>query len=121
MTQPTSPTDASATPTRARRKVEVGVVTSDKMDKTRRVEVESLVPHPKYGKYVRRRTICYAHDEQNASHIGDIVEIMETRPLSKLKRYRLVRIVRQGGQQALGGEGEAASKATTSSESEAQS
>jgi small subunit ribosomal protein S17 len=110
MTDSTTPENAGAIATRARRKVEVGVVTTDKMDKTRRVEVESLVPHPKYGKFVRTRTICYAHDEQNASHIGDLVEIMETRPLSKLKRYRVVRIVRQGGQQALGGEGETIAK-----------
>ena len=85
------------------------MVASDKMNKTRRVVVERLVPHPKYGKMMRRRTICHAHDEQNASHVGDIVEIMETRPLSKLKRWRVVRIVRAGAQQALAGENEAAS------------
>ena len=81
-------------------------MTSDKMDKTRRVEVERLVPHPKYGKFLKRRTVCHAHDEANATHVGDIVEIMETRPLSKLKRWRIVRIVRPGAQQALAGEGE---------------
>ena len=96
-----------ATPPRKRRKTEVGVVASDKMNKTRRVVVERLVPHPKYGKMMRRRTICHAHDEQNASHKGDLVEIMETRPLSKLKRWRIVRIVRAGAQQALAGESEA--------------
>ena len=58
--------------------------------------VERLVPHPKYGKMLRRRTVCHAHDETNASHKGDLVEIMETRPLSKLKRWRIVRIVRPG-------------------------
>src|SRR5262245_58128805 len=78
---------------RGRRRVEVGVVTRDKMDKTRRVEIPRLVKHPRYGKYIRRRTICYVHDEQNQSHIGDTVEIMETRPLSKMKNWRLVRIV----------------------------
>lgn len=93
---------------RRRRKTEIGVVTSDKMNKTRRVEIERLVPHPKYGKFLRRLTICHAHDEQNATHVGDIVEIMETRPLSKLKRWRVVRIVRAGAQQALAGEGETA-------------
>jgi small subunit ribosomal protein S17 len=98
---------------RTRRKTEIGVVTSDKMDKTRRVEVERLVPHNKYGKFLRRRTVCHVHDEANASHIGDLVEIMETRPLSKLKRWRFVRIVRPGAQQALAGEGEAAAKTTT--------
>lgn len=95
-------------PARTRRKTEIGVVTSDKMNKTRRVEIERLVPHPKYGKFLRKRTICHAHDETNQSHLGDLVEIMETRPLSKLKRWRIVRIVRQGAQQALAGEGEAA-------------
>ncbi len=55
-------------------------MTSDKMSKTRRVVVERLVPHPKYGKMLRRRTVCHAHDEANASHMGDVVEIMETRP-----------------------------------------
>jgi small subunit ribosomal protein S17 len=94
------------TPTRRGRKTEVGVVTSEKMNKTRRVEIVRLVPHPKYGKFLRRRTICHAHDEGNQSHIGDVVEIMETRPLSKLKRWRIVRIIRQGAQRALAGEGE---------------
>jgi small subunit ribosomal protein S17 len=107
MSQPT-PSPASDTSSRPRRKTEIGVVTSDKMTKTRRVEIETLVPHAKYGKLMRRRTVCHAHDEGNVSHLGDVVEIMETRPLSKLKRWRVVRIVRQGAQQALAGEGEAA-------------
>src|SRR5437660_11000709 len=108
MNQPTGTTE---TP-RTQRKTEVGVVTSDKMNKTRRVEVTTLYPHPKYGKLLKRRTICHAHDETNQTHIGDIVEIMETRPLSKLKRWRIVRIVRPGAQQALAGEGETAPKQT---------
>ena len=78
---------------RGKRRLEVGVVTSDKMNKTRRVEIPRLVKHPKYGKYIKRRTICHVHDENNESHVGDTVEIMETRPLSKLKNWRLVRIV----------------------------
>ena len=65
------------------KRVAVGVVTSDKMDKTRRVEIARLVRHPKYGKYVRSKTICYVHDEENESGAGDTVEIMESRPLSK--------------------------------------
>lgn len=102
-----TPTPAETeVPARRRRKTEIGVVTSDKMDKTRRVEIERLVPHPKYGKFLKRRTIAHAHDEQNATHVGDLVEIMETRPLSKLKRWRIVRIVRPGAQQAIAGEGE---------------
>jgi small subunit ribosomal protein S17 len=78
---------------RGLRRVEVGVVTSDKMQKTRRVEIPRLVKHARYGKYIRRRTICHVHDEQNESRVGDTVEIMETRPLSKTKHWRLVRVV----------------------------
>ena len=63
------------------------------MNKTRRVEIPRLVKHPRYGKYIKRRTICHVHDENNESHTGDTVEIMETRPLSKTKHWRLVRIV----------------------------
>src|SRR5262249_11591622 len=59
-------------------------------------ETPPLVKHARYGKYIKRRTICYVHDEQNASHAGDTVEIMETRPLSKMKHWRLVRIVTRG-------------------------
>jgi small subunit ribosomal protein S17 len=110
MSQPTSSPESSAAAAaaRSRRKTEIGVVTSDKMNKTRRVEVETLYPHPKYGKMLRRRTVCHAHDESNQSHLGDLVEIMETRPLSKLKRWRIVGIVRPGAQRALAGEDEAA-------------
>ena len=60
-------------------------MTSDKMNKTRRVEIPRLVKHPRYGKYIRRRTICYMHDENNETRVGDTVAIMETRPLSKNK------------------------------------
>ena len=84
---------AEATEGRGKRRVEVGVVTSDKMNKTRRVEIPRLVKHPRYGKYIRRRTVCHVHDEANASRQGDTVEIMETRPLSKTKHWRLVRVV----------------------------
>ena len=69
------------------------MVTSDKMNKTRRVEIPRLVKHQRYGKYIRRRTICHVHDETNESRMGDTVEIMETRPLSKTKHWRLVRVV----------------------------
>ncbi len=71
----------------------VGIVASDKMDKTRRVEVKRLFPHPKYGKIVSRRTVCHVHDENNESKLGDKVEIIESRPLSRLKRWQLVRVV----------------------------
>ena len=78
---------------RGKRRVAIGVVTSDKMNKTRRVEIPRLAKHQRYGKYIKRRTVCHVHDEQNESRLGDTVEIMETRPLSKLKHWRLVRIV----------------------------
>jgi small subunit ribosomal protein S17 len=83
---------------RGKRRLETGVVTSDKMNKTRRVEIPRLVKHRRYGKYIKRRTICHVHDEQNESHIGDTVEIMETRPLSKTKAWRLVRVVSKAPQ-----------------------
>ncbi len=75
------------------KRVAVGVVTTDKMNKSRRVEIPRLVRHAKYGKILHRKTVCHIHDEKNESHVGDTVEIMETRPLSKLKCWRLVRIV----------------------------
>src|SRR5437899_5232191 len=78
---------------RGQRRSEIGLVTSDKMNKTRRVEIPRLVKHARYGKYIRRRTICHVHDEQNESRLGDTVEIMESRPLSKNKNWRLVRVV----------------------------
>ena len=71
----------------------LGIVTRDKNDKTRRVEVARRVRHPKYGKFVKKRTVCYMHDEKNDSHLGDTVEIVESPPLSKSKRWALVRIV----------------------------
>jgi len=79
--------------TRGRRRSAVGKVTSDKMSKTRRVEIEWLVKHQRYGKYIRRRTICYVHDEKNESKKDDKVEIVESRPMSKMKRWRLVRVL----------------------------
>src|SRR5688572_28472325 len=75
------------------KRTSVGVVTRDKTEKTRRVEIPRIVRHAKYGKILHRRTICYIHDENNESHVGDTVEIVESRPRSKLKRYELVRIV----------------------------
>ena len=63
------------------------------MDKTRRVEIPRLVRHPKYGKFVKRKTVCYVHDEQNESGIGDTVEIVEAPPRSKNKRWDLVKVV----------------------------
>ncbi len=77
------------------RKREIGTVFSDKMDKTIVVNIENRVPHPLYGKIVRRVTRVYAHDENNEAKEGDQIEIMETRPLSKLKRWRLVKITKK--------------------------
>ena len=86
--------DATGTPTKTTgKRVLQGIVTRDKTAKTRRVEVARLVRHPKYGKFIKQRTICYVHDENNESHLGDLVEIIESRPLSRTKRWALVRIV----------------------------
>ena len=78
---------------RARRKVRSGRVISDKMDKTIVVAIETLVRHPLYGRIVRKTTKFKAHDETNECGVGDTVELMETRPLSKEKRWRVSRIV----------------------------
>jgi small subunit ribosomal protein S17 len=75
------------------RKERIGVVTSDKMEKSIVVSVERKVKHPKYGKFVKKTTRFVAHDENNDCHVGDTVRIMETRPLSKSKNWRLVEIV----------------------------
>jgi small subunit ribosomal protein S17 len=89
---PAAETSTTGQKTTGPRKLQ-GIVTRDKNLKTRRVEVQRLVRHPKYGKFVKQRTICYAHDENNESHLGDTVEIVESRPLSRTKRWQLVRIV----------------------------
>jgi small subunit ribosomal protein S17 len=93
MAADTTTTDTAAA--RKPRRTLVGVVTRDKMQKTRRVEIQRLVKHPRYSKYIKRRTVCYVHDENNETRAGDTVEIMETRPLSKSKNWRLVRVVKK--------------------------
>jgi small subunit ribosomal protein S17 len=75
------------------KRIAIGVVTNDRTAKTRRVEIPRRVKHPVYGKYVREKTVCYVHDENNESGLGDTVEIIESRPLSKTKRWRLVRVL----------------------------
>ncbi len=75
------------------RKTKLGVVSSNKMDKTITVNVERKVKHPLYGKFVKKSTKFHAHDEKNECMIGDTVKIMESRPLSKTKRWRLVEVV----------------------------
>ena len=75
------------------RKTRIGVVTSNKMTKTITVAVERKVKHPMYGKFLKKTTKFHAHDEKNECSIGDTVKIMESRPLSKTKRWRLVEVV----------------------------
>jgi small subunit ribosomal protein S17 len=78
---------------RTLRKIRIGIVTSNKMDKTVAVSIERRVPHPIYRKYFKKTTKLMAHDEKNECRIGDKVKIMETRPLSLSKRWRLIEIV----------------------------
>jgi small subunit ribosomal protein S17 len=89
----TAPGQDAAAPVRNRRKVREGMVVSDRMDKTVVVAVEDRVKHPLYGKVLRRTSKLKAHDEQNRCGIGDRVLLMETRPLSATKRWRVVEIV----------------------------
>lgn len=84
------------TETRPKRKTLQGTVVSDKMDKTRVISVERVIRHPFYKKTLRRHTKFYAHDEANESHSGDQVEIMSSKPQSKLKKWRITRIVSKG-------------------------
>jgi small subunit ribosomal protein S17 len=85
--------EIKATPTRNMRKVRVGKVTSNKMDKSITVSVERYMKHPIYGKFVRSTSKFVVHDEKNDANEGDTVRIMETRPLSKRKRWRLVEVL----------------------------
>ena len=80
---------------RAERKSARGIVMSNKMDKTLVVQVNRKVRHPVYEKFVSKKTKLYAHDDQGEAKVGDVVEIVQTRPLSKLKRWRLLRIVQK--------------------------
>lgn len=75
------------------RKTRIGVVSSNKMDKTITVKVERKIKHPLYGKFLKKTTSFHAHDEKNECSIGDTVKIMESRPMSKTKRWRLVEVV----------------------------
>ncbi len=76
----------------------IGVVTSDKVSKTRKVVFEYLARHAKYNKFVKRQTVLHVHDEKNESRVGDRVEVMSCRPMSKTKNWRLVRVVTKGTQ-----------------------
>lgn len=84
-----------------------GTVTSDRNAKTIRVEVERRFQHPKYGKIVRGRTVCHTHDEQNVAKVGDLVDIVECRPRSALKRWELMGIVRKADEAVVAATAEA--------------
>ena len=81
---------------RSRRRVVAGVVVSDKMDKTIKVRIERLVQHPEFEKTLRKHYVCYAHDEKKEAKRGDKVELAETRPISRLKHWRLLRVIEKG-------------------------
>jgi small subunit ribosomal protein S17 len=93
---PDAATGAPVDPSKSRalRKTRVGVVISNKMQKTAVVETVTRVPHPKFRKIVKQSKKFYAHDEESKAQVGDLVRIMETRPLSKLKRWRLVEVLK---------------------------
>lgn len=80
---------------RGKRKIKTGIVVSDKMEKTITVSVQRIVQHPMYKKYLKKYTKLKAHDENSEAHMGDTVEIMETRPLSKSKNWRLVKVLKK--------------------------
>lgn len=92
-TETNNPQAAAGEPERGRRKTRVGQVVSDKMNKTVVVRIERRYAHPLYGKQVTRSKKYHAHDENNEFHVGDTVRIEETRPLSKLKRWRVVELI----------------------------
>lgn len=94
-------TQTANQPERALLRTIVGVVASDKGDKTVKVVVNYQTRHPKYGKYLKRRTVLHAHDEKNEAKEGDTVELAECRPLSKTKHHRLVRIVQRAPERAV--------------------
>jgi small subunit ribosomal protein S17 len=91
----------SASPTRPLLRTITGVVASDKGNKTIKVVVDYQTRHPKYGKFLKRRTVLHAHDEKNEAKEGDTVEIAECRPLSKTKHHRLLRIVERAPERAV--------------------
>jgi small subunit ribosomal protein S17 len=91
-----SPEQQTKPAPRRQRATATGVVTSCSRSKTIGVTVARMVRHPKYGKYIRRRTVLHAHDEKNECHNGDVVELVQTRPLSKTKCWRLVKIIARG-------------------------
>lgn len=93
----TDPTTSS----RPTRRVRIAIVEGDKRDKTIKVRIDRLMKHPKYGKYLRRRSVLHVHDEKNEARVGDVVEIVECRPISKTKSWRLARVVRRGSSEVM--------------------
>ncbi|OGW61873.1 MAG: 30S ribosomal protein S17 [Nitrospirae bacterium RBG_16_64_22] len=93
------------TKTKTLRRTLIGDVVSDKMDKTVVVSVERRFPHPRYGRIVKRRTKVKAHDEKNACRLGDRVQVVESRPLSRDKRWRVLSILRKGAAAVAAGSG----------------
>ena len=89
------------------KRILVGTVASDKASKTLRVEIERRFRHKKYGKIVRARTVCHAHDEEEQAAVGDLVEIIESQPRSKTKRWDLVKVVKKAEDVSLAGVGSA--------------
>ncbi len=94
MDEQTRSSDPVKSEQRIVRRTRVGVVESEARDKTVKVRIDRVMKHPKYGKYLRRRSVLHAHDEENLAHLGDVVEVMECRPISKTKSWRLCRVVR---------------------------
>jgi small subunit ribosomal protein S17 len=88
-------TQAQETSERELRRVDQGVVIADNRDKTIKVKVEYMVKHPRYNKYLRKQITHHVHDEKNEAKMGDTVEIMETRPISKTKTWRMIRVVKK--------------------------
>lgn len=85
-----------------RRRTRIGIVTSRSGNKSVKITIPYKIPHPRYGKVINRKTVVHAHDEENATVPGDRVEVVESRPLSKLKRWRVVRIVAKTSDVVLG-------------------
>lgn len=96
-----TPKSPASPPARPTRKSVVGRVVSDKMNKTIVVQVERIVQDPRFGKFLKKYSKCYAHDEKREAKRGDRVQITETRPLSKSKRWRLVKILEKGAVEAV--------------------
>jgi len=94
-------TQTTPAPARPRLRTIIGMVASDKGDKTIKVVVNFQTRHPKYGKYLKRRTVLHAHDEKNEAREGDTVELAECRPLSKTKHHRLLRVVERAAERAV--------------------